>query len=33
VYRGDWFIDALEDWGWTGDGPPPSWYEDHAADE
>lgn len=20
------FIEMLEDWGWTGDGPPPEWY-------
>jgi hypothetical protein len=25
-YDRDVFIDALNDWGWTGEGEPPSWY-------
>jgi len=25
-YDRDVFIDALNDWGWTGTGAPPPWY-------
>jgi hypothetical protein len=26
TYDRQTFVDALEDWGWFGDGPPPRWY-------
>jgi hypothetical protein len=27
------FIDALNDWGWTGEGSPPEWYSETADDD
>ena len=25
------YIEALNDWGWAGSGPPPSWYDENPA--
>jgi hypothetical protein len=32
-YDRDAFIEALCDWGWTGDGPAPSWYTEPEDEE
>lgn len=31
-YDRDTFIEALCDWGWTGDGSPPSWFAEPQGD-
>jgi triacylglycerol esterase/lipase EstA (alpha/beta hydrolase family) len=33
TYDRESFIEALNDWGWTGDGAPPEWYTEQPEDE
>jgi hypothetical protein len=32
-YDRDTFIEALYDWGWTGEGSPPPWYAEPQEDD